>query len=865
MTTIANLYCENLPEPLGISNSKPRLSWDWTSNSANSFQRSYHIQVSERNDFSSCVWDSGEVISDRQVAIAYAGEDLLIRTGYYWRVKISTSNDEFSGWSSPAYFETGFFSISDWDSCWFSYLGPRRDSSVNHLRKEFEIPDNKAITRARAYVGATCGMHYEDTFRMNLYTVRLNGLKISKDLYNPGQLSPAKQRALYRTYDITDMLQSGCNAIGVIYAAYRISMQVMIEFEDGTQMFVNTGEMGWKWQDRGPFVNLWYRNEKSYAYGGRGEIYDANMEFTGWDLPGYDDGAWTSYGEPLPEEEKKRHYQGPTCITAAPAILKAQMQSVEISEVLEAQTISTDINSKIVIDFGQVFNGHQRIVLRGKKGDRIVMRFGECLFEDGTVNFCTTWGSAKEDSTHEDIYVKKSDEPELYSPTFANHCFRYIEISGITYEFKQEDISAYVVHSTVINGSKFSCSNERVMKLHNMGLWSSRANLMSVPTDCAGRERQGWVSSGGLPAATECTNFDMRLLYEKWFDDICDSQYSDGLIPVMCPPALTVQRLGAELLQYSLLFLVPQEAYKAYGDKNLLIQIYPALRNVVNYINNFPLRDGLSRGHIIWNDWKSRQPIDRTFLENTCICCIYRSFMQIAVWLDKDEDVWDCRKHFEERKDAINRSFFAGGNRYGDLNLQSENLMALYSGIVAEEHISEVTKALVEDIEERGALSSGAFSLYYLLQVLASSGRNDLIWSLMQSSKCYTIGYWANPEHKLTALPESWSVFDKDGDHTNHHDFDSFGYWFYRELVGIKPLKPGYKEFKFEPYIPDNLDKAFARIETVYGVIYASWKKTAKGMKFELEVPANTKAYVKLPTSDKDSIIVGSGKHSYVT
>ena len=47
---------------------------------------------------------------------------------------------------------------------------------------------------------------------------------------------------------------------------------------------------------------------------------------------------------------------------------------------------------------------------------------------------------------------------------------------------------------------------------------------MSVPMDCAGRERQGWLASGGLTAATESVNFDMRLFYEKWFDDIADSQ-----------------------------------------------------------------------------------------------------------------------------------------------------------------------------------------------------------------------------------------------------------------------------------------------------------------------------------------------------
>ena len=227
MIKFSNLCCENLPAPLGISNPSPRFSWTWTSNSENSSQLSWRIQVADNDGFTSCVWDSGDIASDQQVAVTYAGEPLEIRSGYFWRVKISAVSGECSDWSESAYFETGFFSIDDWDSFWVPHCsGGRRNSTVNHLRRDFILPQGKEIERARAYIGATCGPHYEDTFRMNLYVLRLNGRKVSDDLYNPGQLSHAKGRALYRTYDIREILQVEANAVGIIYAAERISLQI---------------------------------------------------------------------------------------------------------------------------------------------------------------------------------------------------------------------------------------------------------------------------------------------------------------------------------------------------------------------------------------------------------------------------------------------------------------------------------------------------------------------------------------------------------------------------------------------------------------------------------------------------------------
>ncbi len=82
----------------------------------------------------------------------------------------------------------------DWEGEWIG--------GFNQLRKEFTL--DKTVIRARAYI---CGLGY--------YELRLNGQKIGKNVLDPGW-TVMNVRALYSTYDITDYLLNGENAIGVM-------------------------------------------------------------------------------------------------------------------------------------------------------------------------------------------------------------------------------------------------------------------------------------------------------------------------------------------------------------------------------------------------------------------------------------------------------------------------------------------------------------------------------------------------------------------------------------------------------------------------------------------------------------------------
>ena len=148
---------------------------------------------------------------------------------------------------------------------------------------------------------------------LGMVEARLNGRPIGDQALAP-QYTPYNQRLLYQTYDVTDLLQKGPNAFGVLLAdgwyrlricgggrkGYpgswfgdsipRLLLQVEIELQDGSHLTLTTDNT-WKCTLNGPLI-------QAILYDG--EYYDARKELPGWDGPSFDDTAWNHAVENKP-------------------------------------------------------------------------------------------------------------------------------------------------------------------------------------------------------------------------------------------------------------------------------------------------------------------------------------------------------------------------------------------------------------------------------------------------------------------------------------------------------------------------------------------------------------------------------------
>lgn len=123
--TTTHLRCDYLTNPLGIDDPRPRLSWALESNQRGQKQTAYEILVASSPEQlakdEGDQWDSGKVVSDKTLGIAYAGTPLQSSKRYYWKVKIWDKDQDASSWSEDAWFETGLLQSSDWLGNWIGW------------------------------------------------------------------------------------------------------------------------------------------------------------------------------------------------------------------------------------------------------------------------------------------------------------------------------------------------------------------------------------------------------------------------------------------------------------------------------------------------------------------------------------------------------------------------------------------------------------------------------------------------------------------------------------------------------------------------------------------------------------------------
>ena len=120
-----------------------------------------------------------------------------------------------------------------------------------------------------------------------------------------------------------------------------------------------------------------------------------------------------------------------------------------------------------------------------------------------------------------------------------------------------------------------------------------------------------------------------------------------------------------------------------------------------------------------------------------------------------------------------------------------------------------------------------------------------------------------------TTIWERWDSIMPDGrfnpanmNSLNHYAYGSIGNWLYTKLAGLELLEPGYKKYSVKPQFIRGIEWVKLRYDSVYGPIRVEWSCRSKTIRVEVEVPANTTAFVTLPEKD-ETVELGSGVYTW--
>lgn len=813
------LRCEFAVDPIGVDpESKLRFSWFLQHPKRGEKQRYFRVIVASSRELAENgigdVWDSGVVESENNFAI-YSGQPLESSKEYFWRVMWWDSQGNASEWSRIASFITALRQ-ADWRASWIS--GGRL------LRKEFELP--APVRRAFAHV---VGLGY--------YELRINGRKVGDRVLDP-PWTDYNKRVLYATYDVTEYLKFGRNAIGIMLGRSRYikaygydevlkaTMQMHVELMNGDVVDVIT-DGTWKVAD-GPIVEDDVYN---------GEVYDATREKEGWDQPGFDESGWR-----------------PATVVSHPGKLVPSGAFPPIRRLgyLKARKIFNPAQGVYVFDFGQNITGWVKLRVSGPRGTRVQLRYAELIDQNGNLNTKNLRGAKATDA-----YITRGEGEEVYEPRFTYHGFRYVEVTGYPGTPQLDSLEAVIVHSDVEPVGSIVTSCDLINSIHGLVVWSLKSNLMSIPTDCPQRdERHGWGGDAQLTAEAAILNFWMPGFYEKWLEDWADAQLEDSSLPDVVPPYWRLY--PADPAWGEAYVLIPWLLYLYYGDEEVLARHYEGVKRWIEFL--LSKAEGFILKFSKYKDWCPPRHIWAVEIPGELVSTwvLYNDLVTLSLMAKVLGRVEEAEKYVKlavSVKEAFNSEFLREEQgRDGKLKVyyvspdcQTCNVLPLASMIVPQEKAAAVFDTLKWDVEVEKDLhlNTGIIGTKFLLPVLSDYGRPDLAYAVATQTSYPSWGYMIR--EGATTLWERWEFLTGSAMNShNHHMFGTVDIYFYQYLAGIKPSKPGFKEFTVKPD-PVGPELVSATVMSAKGSIDVMLSREPYRLSLRVKVPVGSTAVVYVP------------------
>ncbi|MDA6068298.1 glycoside hydrolase family 78 protein [Flavobacterium sp. AC] len=862
---VTNLQCEMLSNPEGIDVVQPRLSWQINANVSDVKQTAYQIIVSSTlenlNANKGDLWDTGKVQSNASVNIIYNGKRLENRQNAFWKVILWTNKGEIQS-VDKAHFSMGIMNYADWKSTrWIGYEKASAGDSISqysklsarYLRKEINL--KKQVKSAKVYI-----------MGMGLYELYINGNKIGDQVLAPVPTDYTKN-VKYNVFDVTSQLKEGKNMLGTIlgngrfftmrqdFKPYKIktfgypkmALQLYVEYTDGTKEVIRTDDT-WKVTTNGPILS---NNEYD------GEEYDARKELKNWNTTNFDDKNWF----------QAEYVQEPG------GFYEAQMTpNMKIMGEVKPISIKQTPKGTYILDMGQNMVGWLQLKVKGKSGDKVILKFAESLQADGSLYI-----ENLRDARTTDVYTLKGEGEEIWEPTFVFHGFRFVEVSGFPTKPTLDNFVGKVVYDDIKTTGTFESSDAVMNQIFKNAYWGISGNYKGMPIDCPQRnERQPWLGDRTTGAYGESFLFDNQTLYAKWLDDIKNAQTADGGIPDVAPAFW--RYYGDNVTWPGTYITVAEMLYQQFGDKKVIEKHYPSMKKWVVYMEqNYLVKDLMTKDK--YGDWcvppesleliHSKDSARTTNGELIASAFYYHLLQKMKKFAtingNNSDDIQYYDSLSERVKTAFNVKFFnASKNNYAN-NTVTANLLPLAFGMVPENLQSKVFENIVHEVEVtyNGHISTGVIGTQFLMRTLSEYGRPDLSYKLASNDTYPSWGYMA--KNGATTIWELWNGNTADPKMNSQNHVMLLGdllIWYYENIAGIKsnPETPGFKQIIMKPDFETGLTFVNASYESIHGTIKSNWKKTKNNLQWNITIPANTSAIVYLPSTKVSAVTLDNKK-----
>ncbi len=736
-----------------------------------------------------------------------------------------------------------------WHARWIAADRSDADAGTKSMplfRKEFHVDGR--ITQARLEVSG-----------LGQYEFRINGAKVGSSELTPGW-SDYRKTVFYDSYDVTSMLHSGANALGVMSGngMYRVLQtpgrytkftgafgppkclaQLHLELAGGKSVDVIT-DGSWKTHP-GPITF-------SSTYGG--EDYDARQDQDGWDRAGFDDSTWAG-----------------VVVTDGPggALRPELAPPIRVMHTYMPLRRTEPKPGVLVYDLGQNFAGWPAITVNGPAGSTVKLIPGELLNADGTVSQRSSGGPQWFS------YTLKGVGSEPWHPRFSYYGFRYVQVEGTdpggeTGRPRIVDLKGEAVHTSSEAIGSFTSSDDLLNRIHTLIVRAIENNAVSLFTDCPHREKLGWLEEAHLLAPSMLYDFDFRGLYAATARNIADDQKQDQ------PNAGRVAEIAPQYVVFgvdngvfddspewgSTAVLAPWYVYQRYGDIPALLSHLDVMRRYVDYLSSRAQNNIIAYGLGDWYDIGPGEPGESKLTTSgvTATAIYYQDLrvleQTLALARRDSESRTYAAKADAVRRDFNARFFDAAHHRY-DKGSQTAQAMPLVVGLVPDDERADVLDALITDIHGHlNHVTAGDVGFHYVVDALLDGGRSDVLYDMLERTDPPSYGYQL--AQGATALTEAWDA--NPGSSQDHFMLGHAEEWFYRGLGGINVdfSAQAPRQLVLRPQLAGKLTEVRTRYVSAWGPIESNWKRGPAQTEYEITIPANATATVELSSASPEAL-----------
>lgn len=500
----------------------------------------------------------------------------------------------------------------------------------------------------------------------------------------------------------------------------------------------------------------------------------------------------------------------------------------------------------LVFDFDHEIVGRFELDITAQTGTIIDIGHDEELWNNRIKT-----NHSQDSYTFTDRYISNGSRLKIGN-TLHERGFRMVQIviRNLTAPALIHGVKAIDSRYPVASAGTFNSSDQLLNRIWQTSAETLSACITDVYTDCPWRERSFWVNDLIVENRTGLQLFGDKRINARAFRMAADDVFPDGLIPGVCP--CPRGREDFILLTPNLYVTEMLSDYYLYtGDAVIVRELIPVLSRILEHFAQWEDNDGLlNPPEKYWNfiDWSYElNNYSLTGKPSSLMNYFYLMALRNIIRLNKETCCEISTDWMEKRVKRLPGQIAARFYRkeHGfiadstDLNITGGRFSQLAHALAL---LTDACTPELEDVAKRALVNPKLlipefYFHFFIFHALDLTGQ--AADGLARIRK-----YWGDVVK--TGSPTFWEAgihgkgkVSHNGDGSLCHGFATAPVDFIQTIIlGIKPIKPGFKTFSVEPQLFD-LDFAEGRVPTPAGNISLRAEKHPNGLSVSMTVPPN--------------------------